>query len=254
MDIYLISAPRLFKIEALKKLLEVLNIKHVINLNVYKKVTPLTIDTHHQVFSSIPHKYELSSYLPEDLRNKNKEDRNKIIKKAIQSIFSPIVNLLIDIHRNNDNNDKENILILTNTSTAMGYLIDYSTSYFFNRLYYCIKKTSPRKQYRHFVEYIRLDFISQTSYRYSVMYNTFKNNNLFINKIYSSLLAQFQTRESDLWKEEIYSRISKVRDEQKQIKEQRAIENYDYEYDSQELDDMYRSAFEGDPEAEWNID
>ena len=32
--------------------------------------------------------------------------------------------------------------------------------------------------------------------------------------------------------------------------------NYDYDdgYTQEELDDMYRAAFEGDPDAQWNID
>lgn len=29
---------------------------------------------------------------------------------------------------------------------------------------------------------------------------------------------------------------------------------YDSDYTQEELDDMYRAAFEGDPDAQWNID
>ncbi|MFR3216465.1 MAG: WG repeat-containing protein [Dysgonomonas mossii] len=166
MNFYFIN-PEHINNSSWEAIIDILDIKDIIDINLPEDDN--SFNCFNEVFNTVSHKYYLNDYRPQYLEQLQPTERAKCLKKGIQSIFQPFVDKVIKSHGLDPEykeKEKNNILVLCNDTSNCNSVIYYAAFYFFNRLYYFIAKNGVNS--RRYVDFIRIDFINEIAFVYSV--------------------------------------------------------------------------------------
>ncbi|NDW09331.1 WG repeat-containing protein [Dysgonomonas sp. 520] len=185
MNFYCID-PTVININSWDALLTALDIKAIIDLNIYQSDTINPFTCYNKVFNKIETKYCLDDYRPDSLDTLTPEERGKCYKKAIRTIFSPFVDLVIEKYQNvNSPQTKENwnILVLIKNTKTIENTIKYTAEHFFNRLGRKCDwgRKFNYKQIREYIDFYILHFKYRSNFRYSHQQQCFFYQRRYIN-------------------------------------------------------------------------
>ena len=258
MNVYFIT-PACINIEAWKSLLKILKIETLASLQLYEPTKINPFNCYNDILKNIDVEYKINQILVDDLYNKKSEDQKARYKEVLRSIFKSIADIGTKKYRSYlggdgwiEQKDEENVLVVF--PRLQPNILVYCGQYFFNLIYKKNKNTSCRS----FIDFIILDFIRQSSYRYSTSITGFKNTS-YIYEIYSAL-ESYNITEKELFDPNLYPKVINRRLKIAQRKQEEFERKWQQELEQEEASDIswgdaeLRGMDESFPDWRWNID
>jgi len=241
MNFYFID-PNVININSWDALLTALDIEVIIDLNIYQPNKIDAFTCYHKVFNKIKTKHCLNDFRRYYYLEKlTPEERGKCYKKAIQTVFSPFTNLVIEKYHNvisQQPKENWNVLVLADKTSVVENTIKYVSNYFFSRLGKQCDwgRKFNYKQIREHIDFYILHFKYRVNYRYSYQQQCFYRQHKYMNDkhpytekfqtidgLFKFILEEFRISEKDFYADsKIYERRNSI----------------DYDYDFEDEDDF----------------